>query len=126
MQYLLILGSNYQRARGFRLAARQLAERFVICAHSPVMPTRDVRSKARYLNAAVLVETDATPAALRAQLREIEAAAGRDRTASVCALDIDLVACIENGQIAEAIKPDDLNASYAAPLLAALGVDYSA
>lgn len=122
MQYLLILGSNYRRARGFRLAAEQLARRFTVLAHSRALPTRDARSKARYLNAALLIETDARPAALRAQLREIEAAAGRDRTAPVCALDIDLVARIENGQIAEAIKPDDLDASYAAPLLAALGI----
>lgn len=122
MQYLLILGSNQQRAKRFRLAAKLLGERFVIHAHSRALPTRDARSKARYLNAAVVIESDATQPALRAQLREIEAAAGRDRTAPVCALDIDLVARIENCQIAEAIKPDDLNASYAAPLLAALGI----
>ncbi|PJK07837.1 hypothetical protein CO608_09720 [Lysobacteraceae bacterium NML08-0793] len=122
MQYLLILGSNHQRAKSFRLAAKQLAARFAVLAHSRAMPTRDARSKARYLNAAVVIESSAARDALRAQLREVEAAAGRDRSAPVCALDIDLVARLENGKVIEVIKPDDLAAPYAAPLLAALGI----
>lgn len=122
MQYLLLLGSNYRRARGLRLAARRLAEAFVIRAHTAALRTRDASGKARYLNAAVVIESDAPQAAVREQLRAIEAAAGRDRHAGVCALDIDLVARLENGCIAEAIKPADLAAAYTRPLLAQLGL----
>ncbi len=117
MQYLLLLGSNHRRAASFRLAVQRLQAEFVCLAHAGPLPTRDAGSQSRYLNAAAIIESSLPYGALQSRLKAIEAAAGRDRNAAVCTLDIDLVAQLEGRCIAIAYKPADLEACWAQPLL---------
>ncbi|MGY0504772.1 2-amino-4-hydroxy-6-hydroxymethyldihydropteridine diphosphokinase [Luteimonas sp. e5] len=122
MRYLLLLGSNHRRAHALRLAARRLATTCHVIECAGPYPTRDARTAARYLNAGAIIESDAAPEALRQALRDIEREAGRDRSSACCVLDIDLVARLDARRVSEVFKPDDLEATYAAPLLAALGI----
>lgn len=122
MRYLLILGSNFRRAQALRLAARRLGENVTIVAAAGPSRTRDAKAGSRYLNAAVVIESTLAFDQLRAAMKAIEREAGRESAASVCALDIDVVARLAGGQVAEVYKPADLQAGYAAPLLRALGI----
>ncbi len=114
--YVLVLGSNHAPARHLRLAAARLRERFEIAACAPAIRTRDAEGT-RYLNAALRIQSDLAPEALRDALREIESEAGRVRGAAAVTLDIDLVAAIDGDGKLQALKQDDLRRSYVRALL---------
>ena len=79
----LVLGSNVDSTRNYPAAVRLLEKLGEVAAASPVYETEPVGMPGaeRFLNGAVLLRTDLTPADLKARLRnEIEHALGRVRT----------------------------------------------
>jgi 2-amino-4-hydroxy-6-hydroxymethyldihydropteridine diphosphokinase len=83
VRVLVSVGSNIDPERNLSAAVERLRERCRVTAVSTVYETEPVggREQPRFLNAAVLLETDLTPAQLRAQvLRPIEQDLGRVRT----------------------------------------------
>lgn len=122
-EYLLVLGSNRQRAKMLRLAYRRLDAAFELRACSRIMRTRDPGG-ARYLNVALRIATDLglAPEALKQRLRDIEDAAGRVRGSGECVLDIDLLASCRGSRILDLYKPDDLQRDYVRQLLHGLRV----
>ncbi|MBN1967398.1 MAG: 2-amino-4-hydroxy-6-hydroxymethyldihydropteridine diphosphokinase [Anaerolineae bacterium] len=97
----ITLGSNIEPETYLPRAVQQLAERFTILAVSRVYESAPLDAtgavavgQGRFLNAAVLIDTDLHPAALKyGVLRAIEAALGRVRTADKFAprtIDLDL------------------------------------
>jgi GTP cyclohydrolase IA len=94
---LITLGSNVEREGNLRLAVSRLRQhpRITLCAVSPVYETAPVGSDDQppYFNAAIMVETDLRPAALRDALRAIERDLGRVRTEDKYAprtIDLDI------------------------------------
>ncbi len=90
------LGSNIEPERNLPEAARRLASRFRLLAVSPVYETAPVgrTDQPNFLNAAVLIETQLSPQALKEELREIEQVLGRVRTVDKYAprsIDLDIV-----------------------------------
>ena len=84
VRVLVSLGSNVDPERNLPAALQQLASHCRVIAVSPAYETEPVgtREQPAFLNAAVLIETDLTPAQLKSQvLRAIERALGRVRTA---------------------------------------------
>lgn len=89
----LDLGSNVEREASVALGLRLLRERFRVVRVSSVYESPAVGGGPDFHNLAVEIETDLEPADLRRALREIEARAGRVRTADRYAprtLDLDL------------------------------------
>jgi 2-amino-4-hydroxy-6-hydroxymethyldihydropteridine diphosphokinase len=86
-------GSNADPERRLRLALQELNERFGALRCSRVYRAPAVGGPAAdYLNLVVAAETRAPVEALRAELRAIEALAGRRRVdPAVCELDLDLL-----------------------------------
>lgn len=81
---LVSMGSNIDAERNLAAALRRLRERCHVSSVSTVYESDPVGTtdQARFLNAAVLLETELTPAQLRSQvLRPIEHELGRVRTA---------------------------------------------
>lgn len=99
MRAALALGSNLGDRRGhLERAIAALRTRTRVMAISSFHETEPVGGPAGqglYLNAAVVLETDLTPDALLELAREIEAAAGRERTEpwGPRTLDVDLLLC---------------------------------
>jgi len=92
----LSLGSNIEPERHLPLAARLLAGLGRVLAASTVYrnPAVGPTPQTDFLNAAVLLVTSLSPAALRAELRRLEANLGRRRGPDKFAprtIDIDLV-----------------------------------
>jgi 2-amino-4-hydroxy-6-hydroxymethyldihydropteridine diphosphokinase len=92
-RYAIAIGSNRRGrhggpAREVAAAIRALGE---VCAASPVLATAPLGpSIRRFANAAVLIETDETPADLLARLKRLERAFGRRRGQRWGARVIDL------------------------------------
>ncbi|MHB9032453.1 MAG: 2-amino-4-hydroxy-6-hydroxymethyldihydropteridine diphosphokinase [Anaerolineae bacterium] len=89
------LGSNIEPQLNLGRAVSLLKGRFQVWAFSAVYESPAVGSEnqANYLNAALLIETEAGPAALQAALRELESGLGRVREADKYAartIDLDL------------------------------------
>jgi 2-amino-4-hydroxy-6-hydroxymethyldihydropteridine diphosphokinase len=100
-QVFITLGSNINPEANLPEAVRRLAGRVTVRAASHVYQSapldaagRPVADQGYFLNAAVLIETDQLPAALKFDvLRPIEAAMGRARTADKYAprpIDLDI------------------------------------
>jgi 2-amino-4-hydroxy-6-hydroxymethyldihydropteridine diphosphokinase len=92
----LSLGSNIEPEHNLPRAARELRSLGHILACSAVYqnPAVGPRHQPDFLNAAVLLETDLAPRALRAGLRRLEGRLGRRRTSDKYAprtIDIDVV-----------------------------------
>lgn len=91
----LSLGSNVAPEANLRAAIAALRARFGDVRVSPAYRTRAVGfAGADFLNAAAVIETDLTPAALDAWLHALEDAYGRDRSGPRYGdrtLDIDIV-----------------------------------
>ena len=88
------LGSNHDRERNLCSAIELLSASFGSLQRSSVYESAPHgHSGAPYFNLVVMLETDTSVAALKQQLREIEARCGRDRDGApgVCTLDIDLL-----------------------------------
>ena len=103
---LIALGSNIDRQRNLprALALLHRDSRWRVLAESPIYETPAVGNGPQpdYFNAAVLLETDLSPADLRRALRRIEARLGRVRTADKFAprtIDLDIV-FVKDRQIA--------------------------
>jgi 2-amino-4-hydroxy-6-hydroxymethyldihydropteridine diphosphokinase len=86
-------GSNADPVRALRTAVSQLEQRLGAVRCSSVYRSAAVGGPAAdYLNMAVALETDRTVDAVRAELKAIEALAGRSRgDPGVVALDLDLL-----------------------------------
>lgn len=121
VEYALVLGSNRDPARHFRLALRHLPALGDVARCAGPLRTRDARSGRRFLNAAVLLESVLDDDALRAALRAVEDAAGRVRGADEVVLDIDLVASRRHDGNRVVHKPEDLQRGYVRTLLDELG-----
>lgn len=119
-EHALLLGSNHRPARGLRLAARRLSERFEVVACAPAMRTRDTGG-GRYLNAALRVRSDLPADALRDALHAIEDEAGRVRGDARVALDIDLVASLDADGALRVHKAGDLRRDFVRILLGRAG-----
>lgn len=93
----LMLGSNIEPERNLRAAVKHLSRFGCIRAVSTVWETAPIgfRDQPNYLNAAVLLETELSPLALREEaIFTIEAALGRVRTKNKYAprtIDIDIM-----------------------------------
>jgi 2-amino-4-hydroxy-6-hydroxymethyldihydropteridine diphosphokinase len=102
---LVALGSNLgDRERTYRQAIEQLAasEGISIVALSGVHETKPIggaAGQASFLNAAVLVETSLSPAALHARLQEIELQLGRERRQRWDARTLDLDVLLYDAQV---------------------------
>lgn len=120
--YALVLGSNRDRARHFRLAARRIDAAFAILACTPALRTRDAEGR-RYLNAAIRIRSGLSLQALRDALRAIEDETNRIRGGSEVTLDIDIVASLGAGGAWHAHKADDLQRAYVRTLLQGIGVE---
>lgn len=119
-EHALLLGSNHRPARGLRLAARRLGDRFEVVACAPAMRTRDTGG-GRYLNAAMRVRSDLPADALREALHAIEDEAGRVRGDARVALDIDLVASLAADGALSVHKAADLERDFVRILLRRVG-----
>jgi 2-amino-4-hydroxy-6-hydroxymethyldihydropteridine diphosphokinase len=90
------IGSNIRAAHNVRQAVRRLAQCCTLVAVSPIYETAPVGTigQPSFLNAAALIETELSAAALKAQvLQAIEHALGRVRTADKNAprtIDLDI------------------------------------
>jgi 2-amino-4-hydroxy-6-hydroxymethyldihydropteridine diphosphokinase len=98
MKAALSLGSNLPDRRAHLDGAlRRLRERTRVLKVSRFLETEPQGGppQGRFLNAAVVVDTDLTPRGLLALARELEEAAGRVRTArwGPRTLDVDLLLC---------------------------------
>lgn len=120
VEYALLLGSNHRRAASFRLALAHLAKHGKMLKCSGVTRTH-ATSGARYMNAALLVESTLDFDAFKAITRDIEAQAGRERgrTDGRCVLDIDIVWSVAKG-VRTVHKPEELTKPYAFNVLSAL------
>ena len=93
---LIAMGSNIEAERNLRQAVQLLAERCRLLAVSPVYETTPVGTtdQPNFLNAAALIESDLSPAALKAEvLQPIEQRLGRRRSADKNAprtIDLDI------------------------------------
>lgn len=89
------LGSNVEAERHIRIAVQALHEQFGQVELSPVYRSKAVGFEGDdFLNLAARITTDMTPLQLRAFLRALEAAHGRDRNTpkwSDRTLDIDIL-----------------------------------
>lgn len=92
-QVYVSAGSNHNRQQNIAMALGRLKARFGRLQVSPVYESPAVNGKgAAYYNLAVGFETDESAAALRASLREIEEALGRDRSRpEQVSIDLDLL-----------------------------------
>lgn len=101
---IVSLGSNIDKEVNLPLAIRLLREKCTVKAVSPIYETKPIglKKQTNYLNAAVLIETELSPAELKAQiLSPLEQALKRIRTADKNAprtIDADVVLC--NDEIA--------------------------
>ena len=96
----ITLGSNIAPEANLPLAVQQLTGRVIVRAVSCVYQTAPIdaqgqiaRDQGYFLNAAILAETDLSPADLKRMLRAIEVELGRQRSADKFAarpLDLDL------------------------------------
>jgi len=93
---LLLLGSNVDKERNLRAAVRLLGRAVEVVALSPVYETTPVglRDQPDFLNAAAIIRTDLSPAALKdGPLATIEQQLGRARAADKNAprtIDLDI------------------------------------
>jgi 2-amino-4-hydroxy-6-hydroxymethyldihydropteridine diphosphokinase len=89
------IGSNLQPKTNFRLALRELSNRFSVLQVSPVYRNQPVGFEgADFLNAVVCVETDLCPQKVCQELEDIHDIAGRARGGTRLqsrTLDIDLL-----------------------------------
>lgn len=92
----ILLGSNLEPRRHLRHAVARLGRLGRVVACSRVYESADVTARGgkdvapTYLNAALLLETTATPAELRAGLKGIEADLGRQPGGAAVTIDLDL------------------------------------
>lgn len=96
MKAVISFGSNINPEANLPAALAMLRQGAEILAVSAVYQTPPVGNPndPPFLNAAVLIETELLPAALRGRLRRIEAALGRKRTADPNAprtIDLDIL-----------------------------------
>lgn len=119
-EHALLLGSNHHPARGLRLAALRISERFDVVTCAAPMRTRDTGG-GRYLNAALRVRSELSADALRDVLHAIEDEAGRVRGDARVALDIDLVASRDADGALCVHKAADLQRDFVRTLLARIG-----
>lgn len=97
-QVLVAVGSNIERERNLPLAIARLRRhpdiRLIAVSRIYESPAAGVAApQPAYYNAAVRIETELAPAALKVVLLDIEAALGRVRTADKCAprpIDLDI------------------------------------
>ncbi len=91
---VLVLGSNVDAHAQLARARDALAAHGAIAALSREVeaPSHVAGDASVYANQALVLATAASPGAFRAVARGIEAALGRSRDGSACALDIDIVA----------------------------------
>jgi len=128
----IALGSNIDPERNLPLAAARLSELGTPIAASTVYQNPAIADEPQpdYLNAAVLLETELGPLAMRDKLREIEADLGRIRTADKFAprmIDLDL--CILGDRVLDhellsLPDPDILKRAHLAVTLAELRPDF--
>jgi 2-amino-4-hydroxy-6-hydroxymethyldihydropteridine diphosphokinase len=86
------LGSNHDPQRRLAEAVAALMRRFGALRHSSVFRSAPIGVPGpHYLNMAVAFHSDAGPAAVKADLLAVEAAAGRTRGEALVALDLDLL-----------------------------------
>ena len=128
----IALGSNIDPERNLPLAAARLSELGTPIAASTVYQNPAIADEPQpdYLNAAVLLETELGPLAMRDKLREIEADLGRIRTADKFApRTIDLDLCILGDRVLDhellsLPDPDILKRAHLAVTLAELRPDF--
>lgn len=123
------LGSNLKREMALRSGVRALRIAFGTLQVSPVYESEAVGGGPAFFNLVVGIDTTASVAHIEAQLRAIEAAHGRMRSADKCAprtLDLDLLTYgMAVGNIAGRLLPRDDILHYAFVLgpLAAVAPD---
>lgn len=122
---LLILGSNVDADAQLDRALAHIREDFAVVATSLRHPSPAAGAIAApaYLNQAALIRSTWPRGDIKARLRAIEAALGRERPAStsgLCAIDIDLVARID--EPGELWDTKSWNAPYARALAADLQI----
>jgi 2-amino-4-hydroxy-6-hydroxymethyldihydropteridine diphosphokinase len=102
-RYVLLLGSNVEPEATLDRARALLERRYGILRSGTLVtsPDRDAgASVPPYLNCAAEIASPNGAAALKAELREIEAECGRVRPAPIpglCPMDIDIALCFANG-----------------------------
>jgi 2-amino-4-hydroxy-6-hydroxymethyldihydropteridine diphosphokinase len=128
----IALGSNIDPETNLPLAAARLSELGKPIAISMVYqnPAIADEPQADYLNAAILIETELDPLAIRDKLREIEADLGRIRTVDKFApRTIDLDLCILGNRVLDhellsLPDPDLMKRAHLAITLAELRPDF--
>ena len=126
------MGSNIEPERHLPRAAARLTELGAVVAVSSVYQSAAVgpRPAPDFLNAALVVETDLDPRAIRSRLREIEANLGRLRTADRYAprtIDLDLCLLGEirlDDGVLTLPDPDVLERAYLARVLSELDAEH--
>jgi 2-amino-4-hydroxy-6-hydroxymethyldihydropteridine diphosphokinase len=122
---LLMLGSNVDAERQLAAACAQLGERFEVVAVSGHHPSPAVGQAGApgYLNQAAVIAADLDRDALKAELRAIETALGRQRPnpePRLCPIDIDALGCWEPDFVVWDAR--DYGAAYARGPLRDLGI----
>lgn len=109
MFYLCSIGSNLNPAQHVSQAVAELLERFGHLRLSSVIQTKPVGMHSRhdFLNCLFIVESELSPAQLKAEFVTMELAHGRDRNHPLCKvadrpLDIDILADNPNDSFAKA------------------------
>lgn len=124
------LGSNHDRERNLCSAIELLHAAFGSLQRSSVYESAPHgHTGASYFNLVVMLESNVPVAALKQQLREIEARCGRDRDGApgVCALDIDLLLYGDQVGVVDGIElphRDVLSRAYVLQPLAELAPNY--
>lgn len=120
MKYYLSIGSNDNAAHNLQAAVHQLAQVAGILAVSSVYesPAAGDSVAPPYLNAALIIETDLAPVALKNVCRTIEARLGRVRPSDVVAIDIDIV-----GHVGGELSRDVVKFAFVAVPLAEIAPD---
>jgi 2-amino-4-hydroxy-6-hydroxymethyldihydropteridine diphosphokinase len=98
LRVLLMLGSNVDAERQLDAACTALRQRFDVTAVSRPHPSPAAghTGAPAYLNQAAVIATDLDQAALKIELRSIEATLGRQRPSPeprLCPIDIDALGC---------------------------------
>lgn len=109
MFYLCSIGSNLDPALHVSQVVAELLARFGRLHLSSVIQTKPVGMHSRhdFLNCLFVVQSDLSPVQLKAEFVTMELAHGRDRSNPLCKvadrpLDIDILACGERDDFAEA------------------------
>ncbi len=118
-RYVLLLGSNLDAPAALACATDLIARGYGVLRVGAILPSSDrdmtsaVDARPIYLNGALEIASPLSAAALKVELRTIEAQCGRIRpmpASGLCAMDIDIALMHQDGvwQIndAKAVAPD--------------------